>query len=186
MILKKIQENYYKDLRKEYVPNKIDTVFILESVPSADSYFYNIETSNRTVINTFARLLNIENPKEFTPSYILDKFVNKNYIILDALYEPIDKLSSKERRQKIKDNKLEIKKELTNLVKDKNIKIILVSKYVYEELAGALREDGWNILNKEKGGMVPFPGNGWQKKFIRIVLALLQSGPRVLTGKQGR
>lgn len=163
-------ENKYLLQRKLYTPKKIKQIFVLESPPESPAYFYNPEGKTSEVLfRAFMALLKIE-PK--TKHEGLQYFMQQGWLIIDPIYEPVNKLSDKEADTLILENYANFKKDLSQYANGKT-PIILVKANIVKLLEDKLITDGFNVINNNMS--IPFPLHYHQKEFLRIIKLLLKN-----------
>jgi hypothetical protein len=141
----------YKKYSSRFMPNKIRYLLIGESPPyttpdEALKYFYNHENSKGGQI-----LLSSVSYSFFSKKFYQDKDDKEGYLrtlqktgifLLDATYEPINKIKSKKlRRSKISEAYPQLKKSISSLPLQKKAKIILIHNNVIKAIGNNLRED---------------------------------------------
>lgn len=152
---------YYWNLRNKYKPIELKIIFILESPPVSGKYFYDEEgTTKEPLFSAMMKLLN-NNPKNKHEG--LTHFADSGYFIVDATYEPVNKLKGKKRDEKILENYNNLVSDLEGLGDTKHIGLILVKANICRLFENRLLEAGFNALND--GIIIPFPSTGQQNKF---------------------
>jgi hypothetical protein len=168
----------FEACRKKYKPERIRHLFIAEAPPEMDSkrFFYCeqvqkadnlfLETMRVLYSNDFSDIKNLRQRKgEF-----LSKFQEEGFYLIDASDEPMkDKRRSKKKKQ-IEDSLQTLIKKVRNLV-DKETKIILICKTVYEVCHDELKSEGFNILNETP---IPFPSSNHQIEYRKKLKTLLR------------
>lgn len=146
---------YYKELRNRFLPKKIKMIFIFESPPSGGGYFYNPEGKISEVLFR-AMMQSVLEANPSTKEEGLKKFAEEGFVLINPIYEPVDKLPDKKADELILKNYsnflLDLKKTIDE---DYSIPIILVKANICRILETPLKKDGFNILNK--GMVIPFP-----------------------------
>ena len=166
-------EKEYKMLRNKYLPSKIKIVFVLESPPAGGGYFYNPNGKTSEIL--FRSLMNCLFGDKYiakTKAEGLQKFKESGYLLVDPIYQPINKLSDKQKKDLILKNYNNFLQDLHSLKINKNTKIILIKKNICLLLEEKLKRDGFNVLNK--GLIIPFPMHYYIKKFNNQLRELLQ------------
>ena len=146
-------------------------IFILESPPESGKYFYDEEGSvNEPLFKAMMKLLNFkpQNKREG-----LAYFADSGHLIVDATYEPVNKLNDKEREDKILENFENLVADLKKLGDPKQLKIILVKANICRLLEKRLLSKGFDVLNN--GIVIPFPSTGQQKNFFTESLKVIGS-----------
>lgn len=164
-----MNKKYYLDLRNKYLPKNIKIVFILESPPVSGKYFYNEEGSVKEPL--FSAMMKLIGLPPGNKQEGLTYFANKGYFIVDATYEPVNKLKNKERNDKILENFEYLVKVLIKLGDPKKINTILIKSNICRLLENKLLHLGYKVLNN--GIIIPFPSTGQQKKFMTEALKVL-------------
>ena len=175
----------YEKAAKKYTPNKIKYLFIAESPPykltktGEMRYFYFEKIAGRdtllkyTIESIFSEEY-IKSKKEFW----LKNLENEGYFLIDAVEYPIDQFKKDTKRRnnhvRINFNNLieKIEKLKEDLIIDKDTKIILIKKNIFEILGEKLKEKGFNVLNEK---LLPFPDWGinserYQKELKELLL----------------
>jgi hypothetical protein len=160
---------YYYKLKRIFIPINLNLIFLLESPPSSGKYFY--DTTGEITEPLFSAFMQVFNINASNKEEGLKEFCKRGYLLVDATYTPVDKMKSRERKQTILNDYINLVMDLRNLIKNKDVKIILIKTNIYRLLKDKLLKDGFSIFNGDT--MIPFPSNGWQKMFqerLRIVL----------------
>ncbi len=163
-----MEEKQYKILRNEYLPKHLKIIFILESPPISEKYFY--KPNGRVTEPLFSAMMRIINFKPVNKAEGLIKFMNYGFFIVDATYEPINRMTSSQRKSKILSNVENLIKDLKFVIKNKKVKIIIVKANVCRLLEKLLKAE-FNIINK--GIIIPFPSNGHQNEFYSRIKRLI-------------
>lgn len=168
-------KNIYIEERNKYIPRKIKAVFVLESPPERGvGYFYREEGRvSELLFKTFMKTF-----LNFSPETKLEglrQFAEVGYLVVDPIYEPVNKLSDKEADKKILQNYNNFKKDLENLLGKEKSKtpIILIKANICRLLEKPLLEDGFNVLNK--GVVIPFPLHYHTKEFEEKIKGVMKS-----------
>jgi len=164
--------NYYKELRNQFLPKEIKTIFIFESPPSNGGYFYNPQGKTSEIL--FKAIMQTTlgiNP--ITKEEGLRKFAEKGFLLVDPIYEPVDKISDKEADKKIIENYPNFIFDLKAITKgDYSIPIILVKANICRNLEVPLKKDGFNIINN--GMIIPFPLHYHFPEFANKIESLIK------------
>jgi hypothetical protein len=171
MELFKRKRNDYLDLRRRYEPKIIKLVIVAESPPASGLYFY--DPTGAPSEPLFAALMKQLRLSPSTKEDGLLGFQRSGWVLVDATYEPVDKLTSSSRDRVIDRDYTLLCDDLPALVSDRSIPLILIKENVCRILEHKLVEDGFNVLNR--GNVIYFPGSGRQKDFHRQFGAILQS-----------
>jgi hypothetical protein len=169
---------YYLDLRDEYRPETLRAIFILESPPDSGKYFYEPHKLYKGVLFS-AMMQYVLKSKPSSKEAGLIEFQQKGYILVDAIYEPVNNLLPSEKARKILGNYKFLCDDLKNVMRDQESRkpaIILVKTNICELLEQRLLTDGFNVIND--GLIVPFPAYGHQKRFgemMKVILAKIDT-----------
>ncbi len=156
-----MNKKYYFDLRSKYQPKSLNIVFILESPPVSGKYFYDEEgIIKEPLFSAMMKFIKF-NPKDKQEG--LAHFADSGYLIVDATYEPVNKLNGKMRDNKILENYENLIVDLKEMGDPKDISLILVKANICRLLEKRLIVDGFNVLNN--GIVIPFPSTGQQNIF---------------------
>jgi len=156
-----MKKEYYLKLRKKYKPEKLNIVFILESPPVSGKYFYKEEDSIKEPL--FAAMMKLIGFKPDNKREGLIYFAKSGFLIVDAIYEPVNQLKGKKRDDTILKNYTDLVADLNGLEDSKKISIILVKANICRLFEKRLVQDGFNVQNH--GIKIPFPSTGHQNKF---------------------
>jgi hypothetical protein len=85
----------------------------------------------------------------------LKRFQENGYLLVDPIYEPVDKLPDKEADRLILENYLDFIRDLNKIISNKKTKIILIKNTICALLEQKLTAEGFNVLNQ--GVKIPFP-----------------------------
>src|SRR5882762_10459054 len=83
--------DYYLRLRREYQPENIKLVIIAESPPASGKYFYDPTGSAKEPL--FAAIMLQLGLSPITKEAGLRELQQKGWVLVDATYEPVDKLT---------------------------------------------------------------------------------------------
>lgn len=166
-----MNKEYYYNLRNKYRPINLRIVFFLESPPVSGKYFYDEEGSvSEPLFSAMMKLFNF-NPQNKREG--LTYFADSGYFIVDATYEPVNKLKGIKREKKILENFENLVEDLKKLGNPKQINIILVKANICRLLEIRLISMGFKVLNH--GSIIPFPSTGHQKKFYTEVGKVIEN-----------
>jgi hypothetical protein len=154
------KEDYFH-LRKHYQPSKITTVFVLESPPASGKYFY--DESGLVSEPLFSAMMELLNFAPQTKQKGLKYFSSTGHFLVDATYEPVNKLKGKVRENAILNNYGNLVKDLRSLGNPKIINFVLIKANICRLLEPKLKSSGFNVINN--GVILPFPSTGWQEDF---------------------
>jgi hypothetical protein len=163
--------NEFVALRNQYLPKNIKTIFVFESPPAHNGYFYDPSgKSSELLYRSIMKALFDEVPE--IKSVGLKMFQDRGFILINPIYEPVNKLSEKLANKKILDNYEEFVQDLLNIIgQKKDTKIILVKANICRLLEGKLLESGFNVINN--GVIIPFPMHYHFNSFKDKVLGLV-------------
>ena len=156
-----MKNNRYITQRNRYLPAAPKLIFIAESPPSSGKYFY--DPSGRPTEPLFQAVTRLLKFKPKTKAEGLSEFSQRGYVLVDAIYEPVNKLRPRERNARILSNYRDLIKDLRQIMGARNLPIILIKANVFRLLEDQLKRDGFKVINN--GLIVPFPGSGHQKEF---------------------
>jgi hypothetical protein len=100
----------------------------------------------------------------------LRAFQRRGWLLVDATYEPVNKLKKRERDEVIRRDYALLHTELLRLIANRAVPLILVKENVCRLLDPLLRRDGFKVLND---GLVYFPSHSRQLEFKRQFKAAL-------------
>ncbi len=167
-----MDKEQYLSLRKKYLPEKLKLVFVLESPPASGLYFY--DENGKTSEPLFAAMMKLLNFSEKNKKEGLEFFQKEGYIIVDATYEPVNRLKGKQRNDVILRDFDALIEDLENLTPGKQVPIVLVKANICRLLEQRLEHHGFKVKNN--GIVVPFPSTGQQKKFHEEIGKFYQHG----------
>ena len=156
-----MNRNYYIQIRNRYHPEKVKLIFLLESPPISGKYFY--DTEGKISEPLFSALMKLLDYQPDDKEDGLQFFKSKCYLLVDATYKQVNKLTGKERDKTILSDYDYLISDLESISPDKKVPIIIVKANVCKLLDQRLSEKGFNIINK--GTIIPFPSHGQQNKF---------------------
>lgn len=141
----------YKELAKEFLPNRIHYLLIGESppytAPDEDlKYFYNYRNSSNGQILLSSVSYSFLNQKFYVArddkKDFLERLMGKGLFLLDATYEPINHIKNKKLRcSKIIDEYSYLKRNVRKLPLKKDAKILLIHGNVIKAIGRTIRED---------------------------------------------
>ena len=179
--------NDYKRMALRYLPESIKYLFILESPPFPTDnillFFYYLETPSQkdTLFKLFIRsIYGIKYCKGDDKNKLLMQFKNDGYFLLDAVGYPINKDINgiDVKNEDIRCDEINLNKNnLINFLNElrdignynKNTKVILIKKSVFNTLFTFLKENNFHIANQEK---INYP-NQYDYKFINDIHKLI-------------
>jgi hypothetical protein len=160
----------YIRLRDKFTPKDLKLIFVLESPPAGPAYFYNpAGKTSELLFRAFMALLNI---KPATKEEGLQYFMKQGWLIIDPIYEPVNKLPDKVADELILQNYPNFKKDLSQFA-SKETPLILVKANVLKLLENKLIEDGFNVINNKLA--IPFPMHFHQREFVSRIKLLLKN-----------
>jgi len=169
---KRVEKMTYEELARIYKPTgKIKCLFIAEAPPEKNEgegedelkYFYNDKVAKKDHLlqNIVEILFTAKYKRSDKKQWLLELQSNGGFLI-DAIHTPIQSgLSDKVIARLIDDDFPYLLKKLKELA-DKDTKIILIKKAVYNSLNVRLKTLGFNVVNTE---MLHFPSHGHQPQF---------------------
>lgn len=141
------KRNHYLDLRRRYEPKIIRLVVVAESPPASGLYFY--DPAGAPSEPLFAALMKQLRLSPTTKEHGLCGFQRSGWVLVDATYEPVDKLNRSRSRDRIIERDYTLLREhLVALMPDRSIPLILIKENVCRILERKLVEDGFNVLNR--------------------------------------
>jgi hypothetical protein len=156
--------DHYLRLRREYEPERIKLVIIAESPPASGKYFYDPTGSPKEPL--FAAIMLQLGQSRITKEAGLRELQQRGWVLVDATYQPIDKLTrdaSHDRDQVIARDYPLLLDDLTGLTPNRSIPLVLIKANVCRTLEPLLLKDGFTVLNG--GRAIYFPSNGRQTEF---------------------
>jgi hypothetical protein len=171
MALLKRKRDDYLDLRRRYEPKIIKLVVVAESPPASGLYFY--DPAGAPSEPLFAALMKQLRLSPTTKEDGLRDFQRSGWVLVDATYEPVDKLNDSRRDRVIDRDYALLRDDLAALMPDRSIPLILIKENVCRILEHKLVQDKFNVLNR--GSVIYFPSTGRQKDFYRQFGAILES-----------
>ncbi|MEK7173149.1 MAG: hypothetical protein AAB740_04210, partial [Patescibacteria group bacterium] len=102
----------------------------------------------------------------------LQRFKDSGYLVVDAIYRPVDKLLDKEANNLIDKNFDLFLADLKNIIKNrKKVNVILIKKNICELLESKLLQQQFKVLNNSES--IPFPMHYHYDNFVIRVRKLL-------------
>jgi hypothetical protein len=166
-----MQRSEYLAYRSEFQPDSIKLVIVAESPPATGKYFYN--PTGALAEPLFAALMKQISFVPATKESGLREFQRRGWILIDATYEPVNKLGKAAKDEVIVRDYPLLRDDLIALLRDRSTPLVLMKANVREVLEPRLTEDGFNVLNN--GRAIYFPSHGWQPDFHRQFSAILKS-----------
>jgi len=158
-----MQRNEYLDLRDQYKPVSVKLAVIAESPPDSDLYFYKAGRRSEALFAALTKLAGLDPLAFATKEDGLHEFARRGWILVDATYEPVNKLSKSRRRQIICRDYQLLHADLEQITPSQVVPLLLIKENVCRILEPRLVQDGFNVLNR--GVVLPFPSTGQQTKF---------------------
>lgn len=169
-IIKK-KKNRFIDQGDKYIPKKLRVIFIFESPSAHKGYFYDdTSRSSEILYRSLTKCLLCEVSK--IKSEGLRGFADKGYLLVNAIYKPVNKIADKDADKLILNNYYFLKNDLKNIINNRKIKIILIKKNICNLLKRKLLIDGFNVLNDNK--IIPFPMHYHYNSFCKKIRKLLK------------
>jgi len=159
----------YEAAAEKYKPTyKIKYLFIAEAPPEKKEgeelrYFYSekVEKHDHLFKNIVEILFSMKYERSDKKQWLIE-LQSIGFFLIDAIHTPIPSgLSDKVIAGLINDDFAYFLEKLKKLT-DKDTKIILIKKVVFNSLNGRLRKLGFNVINTE---MLNFPSRGNQTQF---------------------
>ena len=166
-----MRRSEYLSFRRNFEPASIKLAIVAESPPASGKYFYNPMGAISEPL--FSALMQQLDCMPTSKESGLVEFQKRGWILIDATYEPVDRLSEKEADKIIVRDYPLLRDDLANLLSDRSVPIALLKANVCRLLDPLLTQDGFNVLNK--GRSVYFPSTGRQRDFKRQFCAILKS-----------
>ncbi len=162
---------YYLALRRRYEPVSIKLVVVAESPPASGKYFYDPEGSIKEPL--FTALMQQFGYEPSTKEQGLQALQRDGRVLVDATYQPVNKLIPADRDEVIEKDYFRLRLDLERLNSDRSAPLILIKANVCRILEPKLKEDHFNVLNR--GSRDYFPSNGQQTRFHQQFGAILKS-----------
>ena len=156
-------QDYYKKLRAKYTPDNIRVIFLLESPPASGKYFY--DPNGKTNELLFSAMMDHIKFKPSDKESGLNKFKELGYVVVDSIYEPVNKIKDKKIRNK------QIVMNIPNLINDleslksPRTKIVLIKRNINLIFNNVLDSIGYRVINLE----IPFPDVFHRKEFLNKI-----------------
>jgi len=153
-----------EELRESYKPAKVKILFVGESPPHSGEFFY--AKSNMTIYTRKA--FEIAFDRTFRDHVDFLGFFKENECYLDDLsHEPVNKMDRRARKRVLGENVLALSDRIAKMNPEV---IVVVMKGLESYVRKAIGETG----QQYKLHVLPFPGNGHQKKFIEGLTEILR------------
>jgi hypothetical protein len=161
----------YLLLRRKYEPSNPTLVIVAESPPLSGKYFYDASGSVNEPL--FAALMRQLGVPSGTKEDGLRAFQQRGWVLVDATYQPVDKLGA--RRDAVIDRDYPwLRDDLTSLLAGRSVPLILIKANVCRRLEPKLIQDGFRVLNE--GCVIRFPSTGNQNKFHEKFAPIAKEG----------
>ncbi len=161
----------YLSLRRRYEPGAVSLVIVAESPPQSGLYFYN--PGGVVSEPLFAALMKVLGLSPKTKACGLRALQQRGWVLVDATYEPVDKVSDSRCDTVIVRDYPLLRDDLARLTPDLSVPVILIKANVCRLLEHRLTADSFNVVNR--GRSIPFPSHGWQNQFQRVFGATLKA-----------
>jgi len=177
-MLDNINTNIYKEASEKFLPDKIRVLFIAESPPANESFFF-FKFAKQEILLTTLTTAVFGDGNCFTKDDIKNDFLKKlkgqGYFLIDAVEYPINNIKGKNREPIIREESENLLVRLNELKQRNKIdsltKIILIKVSVFNVLHKLLKEKGYNVLNNAK---IDFPKYYNDRDVIREIRRLLK------------
>ena len=169
--------DHYLRLRRDYQPENIRLVIVAESPPASGKYFYDPTGSVKEPL--FAALMQQLEISPSTKEIGLREFQRNGWVLVDATYQPVDKLTTGaglDRDRIIGRDFPLLLDDLLGLRSDRSIPLVLIKANVCRILEPLLLLEGFNVLNR--GRPIYFPSNGRQPDFKKQFGAVVAGMPK--------
>jgi hypothetical protein len=162
----------YINLRRRYEPERIRLVIIAESPPASGLYFYD-ETGapSEPLFAAPMKQLDPSQPRRATKEVGLREFQRRGWLLVDATYEPVNKLGRSSVAGVIERDYPLLRDDLVTLTPDRSVPLVLIKKNICKALEPKLTRDGFRVLNR--GCVIYFPASGRQKEFHEQFSAII-------------
>jgi hypothetical protein len=132
-----------------------------ESLPASGKYIY--DPSGKRTEPLFSALMRFLRYDACDKASGLEELKRRGVLLVDAIYEPVNRQSKKERDASIKTEYPNVLADLRNLTARETIPVVLIKANVCRLLEDRLMDDGISVINNKDP--VYFPAAGNQKKF---------------------
>jgi hypothetical protein len=170
----------YLALRARYEPKTIELIIVAQSPPASGKYFYDPE--GRVTEPLFAALMRQLSISPKSKEQGLLEFQRRGWLLVDATYEPVNKLKSRRDAVIERDYRL-LCEDLAAVMSGQSVPLALIKKNVCRQLEPKLKESGFKVLNC--GVEIPFPSGGRQPEFHEKFPSILRK-LRLVGAKQPR
>ena len=159
----------YLALRRDYEPHEARLVIIAESPPISGLYFY--DAAGKPSEQLFAAFMRLLGVAPTTKVEGLKEFQRRGWVLVDATYEPIDKLRGQRRDAVIVCDYPLLRDDLMRF---NGAPLVLIKANVCKVLEPRLNADGFNVLNR--GRAIYFPAHHWPKVFEQQFKIVVNGG----------
>jgi hypothetical protein len=153
----------YLSMRRQYQPERPRLVIVAESPPASGLYFYNRDGAVTEPL--FAAMMKQVGYAPKSKQDGLSRFQQEEWVLVDATYQPVDKLGKSKKERTIVNDYPLLRADLTSLLADPSVPLILIKANICRLLEPKLKADGFRVLNQ--GRIVYFPAFGKQNVFHR-------------------
>ncbi len=167
--------NEYLDLRRRYEPEtgSIRLVLIAESPPASGKYFYDpTGVPSEPLFAALMKQLGLSRLPAAKEAGLCE-LQRRGWVLVDATYEPVDRLSTSGRKKVIDRDYPLLRGDLEKLTPDHSAPVVLIKANVCRILAPKLVHDGFRVLNGRHA--IPFPSTGHQIRFHEQFSAILKA-----------
>lgn len=173
-------EEPYKEYAEKFIPDEIRYLLIAESPPHTPvgerlRYFYNYNNSSRSQILlssvAFTFLARKFNAQQDNKKQFLTDIAEKGVFLIDATYEPINRIEvEQDRLKKIKQDYGKLKKNILSLPLRDDTKFLLVHNNVIKAIGDKLSADFGNYEINDIG----FPSYYHDRRFKKKILDAIE------------
>lgn len=160
-------DSWYEELRECYRPARLRILLIGESPPDPGAgerrFFYSPTLKMDNLYRGVAEAVYGERSDVnlMDKPAVLERLMEDGFWLIDAVQEPVNKLSSAARARAIKAAVPDLVDRCRELAPEKGV--IICHGKVYAATASALREAGVLVLDDQP---LPFPLGNWRAKFV--------------------
>ena len=146
----------YETAQAQYRPEVVDTLFVGESRPVKGGYFY---FGRKTGYERYMQQ-GLEGSDAVADGLaFLDRFKDRGYYLEDLSPVPVDHLKGKARRVACQEAVNHLAQRIARL---NPRRVVVIQRSIRDEVTAAVRLSGC----RAEVHYLPFPGNGWQNKFV--------------------
>ena len=155
-----MERTEYIALRAQYKPASVKLAVIAESPPSSELYFYKPGRRSEPLFGALTKLIGLDPSTLSTKEDGLHKFQQRGWILVDATYQPVNKIPPGSRRDQIiiRDYPV-LRADLLQLTPDRAAPLLLIKVNLCRILEPRLVRDGFNVLNRGSSCRFPAPAN---------------------------